>query len=287
MTRKKAVMKMAFGISLIGCICFPEAFGQTLRVMTYNIRVDIPVDTTNGWNNRKGAVAALINFYKPDILGVQEALKHQLQDILDKGAAYRFVGVGRTDGAEQGEYSAILYDGERLELVSDSTFWLSQTPQKPSRGWDAAYDRVCTFALFRDRLSDRYFWVFNTHLDNVGTEARKNGTDLILQRIENATGANGYPVVLMGDLNCEAQDDPVQHILSKMKDSRTISGHEPYGPEGTFNGFEMNSLLQRRIDYIFTDADNIIVHKYGSIDDRYGMKWPSDHLPVLIDMELE
>lgn len=281
----KHILAIGFGIILSGMLCVPMAKSQTMRVMTYNIRVDVPVDTANSWNNRKEAVSALINFYEPDIIGVQEALKHQLQDILDRAPGYRFVGVGRTDGAERGEFSAIIYKGDRLELISDSTFWLSQTPNEPSRGWDAAYDRVCTFALFRDRMTNKNLWMFNTHLDNEGAEARRNGMDLILQRIENATAMQDCPVILTGDFNCEAQDDPVRLVLAKLRDSRNESNKEPYGPEGTFNGFDTNSLLQRRIDYIFTDPQRIIVQKYVSIDDRYGMKWPSDHLPVLIEME--
>ncbi|MBN2480205.1 MAG: endonuclease/exonuclease/phosphatase family protein [Bacteroidales bacterium] len=264
-----------------------NGFGQSFKVMTYNIRVDIPVDTANNWDKRKDALNALLNYYAPDVLGVQEALHHQLQDIKNSLVTYNFVGRGRTDGGTQGEYSAIFFNTGRFEVIRDSTFWLSQTPEKPSRGWDAAYDRVCTYALLLDRTSGRFIWVFNTHLDNVGVEARLNGASLIMQRIRELLKQDDYPVLFMGDLNCVEVDEPVQYISGVLTDSKTYSMMKPYGPAGTFNGFEPNSKLDRRIDFIFTSREDFTVDKHITIDDRYGVKWPSDHLPVMVHLELK
>jgi len=157
----------------------------------------------------------------------------------------------------------------------------------PSRGWDAAYDRICTYALLRDKLNGTYLWVFNTHLDNVSAQARLNSAKLIMERISGALETADYPVLFMGDLNCEEGDEPVRLISSILTDCKIMSVKKPYGPEGTFNGFDANSQLRRRIDYIFISKDSMVMHKYASIDDRYGFKWPSDHLPVLVELELK
>lgn len=279
-------MKLFFGLIIIALTGFC-AVAQNLTIMTYNIRVEVRSDTINGWNNRKDAVTSLVKFYNPDILSIQEGLKHQLDYINTGIGNYQYIGRGRTDGGTNGEYSAIFYNSEKFEVVMDSTFWLSETPGKPSRGWDAAYDRVCTYALLRDKASGNLFWVFNTHLDNAGPLARLNGARLITQRIAEALKFKSCPVVLTGDMNCSAGDEPVSHFTAILNDSRTVSEKTPYGPEGTFNGFDLLSPLPNRIDFILVSKNNITVKKYFSIDDRYANnKWPSDHLPVFAELEL-
>ncbi|HNU60249.1 MAG TPA: endonuclease/exonuclease/phosphatase family protein, partial [Aquaticitalea sp.] len=142
----------------------------------------------------------------PDVLGVQEAMPNQMKDMDSLLVDYGFVGVGRDDGKDLGEYSAIFYHKHKLRIVESATFWLSQTPDKVSMGWDAACNRVCTYALFEDKVSNEQFWVFNTHFDHIGVEARKNSTLLILDKIEQITGGN-KPVFLMGDFNMEPDNN--------------------------------------------------------------------------------
>ena len=264
-----------------------SVMAQNIKVMTYNLRVEVRSDTVNGWDNRKEALTTLVRFYGPDIMGTQEGLDNQLSYISDGIEGFEFVGHGRTDGGSAGEYSAIFYKSTKFDIIMDSTFWLSQTPEKPSRGWDAAYDRVCTYALLKDKETGNSFWVFNTHLDNKGTEARLNGSRLITECIDAVIQDNPYPVILTGDMNCEENDDPIKHFTGKLNDSRKISLKEPYGPAGTFNGFEFWSPLAQRIDYILVSKNNVEITNYYSIDDRYANnKWPSDHLPVMVELNL-
>jgi endonuclease/exonuclease/phosphatase family metal-dependent hydrolase len=263
-----------------------RGMSQSIKVATYNIRVDIPSDTANSWDRRKEALVDLLQFYRPDILGIQEGLNHQIQYIRDGISNYEFAGGGRTDGKTLGEYSCIFYNTGRFEKISDSTFWLSATPEKNSRGWDAAYDRICTCTLLQDKLTQKYIWVFNTHLDNVGVQARMKGTELILERIRLA-GKKDYPVLFMGDMNSGENDPPVQKIKKTLSDSKTASETKPYGPTGTFNGFNSMSLLNERIDFIFISPDKVNVRKYIVVDDRFGTKYPSDHLPVIVDIDLK
>ena len=174
---------------------------QTLRVMTYNIRLDIASDGENDWTHRKDFFASQVQFYEPDIFGVQEAMPHQVTDIAAALSAYNYIGTGR-DGIGKGESSNIYYKKDRFILKEQNTFWLSETPDTVSKGWDAAYRRVCTYGLFKDKKTKKIFWLFNTHLDHVGEQARTKGIELIIAKIA-ALNKNNYPVIFMGDLNSE------------------------------------------------------------------------------------
>ena len=258
--------------------------GQSFGVMSYNIRYDTPRDGDDQWDNRKTAVVDLIKYYQPSIFGLQEALHHQLGFVDEALASYRFVGVGRDNGQTKGEYSPIFYDTTRLKLMGNSTFWLSETPDDISVGWDADLERICTYALFYDIHSGYSFWVFNTHFDHKGAEARANSALLILSKIKELNTQN-LPVVLMGDLNAVPDSAPIQHIVKAMADASTIADKPFYGPVGTFNGFEKMPALDKRIDYIFSQGFE--VHSYAHLDDRYeGNRFVSDHLPVFAVIEI-
>src|SRR5690606_30892427 len=178
---------------------------QTLEVMTYNIRYDNPGDAPNHWDNRKEFLISQLRYHAPDVLGTQEGLVHQLRDI-DRGLAnYAYFGVGRDHGDEKGEFTAIFYNTDKLELISESTFWLSPTPDIPSKGWDAALPRICTYGIFERRVDGSRFMVFNTHFDHVGTKAREESSKLILEKMKELN-SGGLPTVLCGDLNLESED---------------------------------------------------------------------------------
>src|SRR5512138_3465563 len=156
---------------------------QSLTVMSYNIRYDNPGDGRNAWPNRKDRLIQLIRDESPDLIGLQEALHHQLTDILNGVEGYAMVGVGRDDGKQKGEYSAILYRTSAFELRDENTFWLSETPEVPgSKSWDAAITRVVTWARFRDIKSKKVFFAFNTHFDHMGKEARRESAKLLKQK---------------------------------------------------------------------------------------------------------
>lgn len=257
--------------------------GQDLKLMTYNIKYDNTKDNVNNWNDRKESLVNLIRHYKPSFIGTQEALHHQVNYIDNELSNFSFVGVGRDDGKQKGEYTAIHYDHTKFKVRDSNTFWLSKTPEKVSVGWDAAMERICTYGLFENLKTKEKFYVFNTHFDHKGEKARAKSAKLILKKI-NKINAENLPIVLMGDFNLRPEEKPIQHIKSKMQDGKDATEQPFYGPKGTFNGFDWNMELDRRIDYIF--VKKFKVKSYIHIDDRMqNNKHISDHLPVLISVE--
>jgi len=270
-------------ITLLVVLTSFSVLSQDLKIMSYNIKLDYPKEGKNSWTNRKPFMVNQIKFYEPDVLGVQEAMPNQMKDLDSLLTDYSFVGVGRDDGKDEGEYSAIFYKKSDLEVVKSSTFWLSQTPEKVSMGWDAVCNRVCTYALFQHKKTKETFWVFNTHFDHVGEVAREKSAALILKKI-NTLNTKNYPVLLMGDFNLEPDSKPIQIITSTLDDSKNIA-KLAFGPEGTFNGFHFNKTVKRRIDYIFVTKSSILVKKYAVLSDNWDLKYPSDHLPVFITFQ--
>jgi endonuclease/exonuclease/phosphatase family metal-dependent hydrolase len=259
---------------------------QTLKVITYNIRLDVVSDGANAWSFRKDYFSSQIQFYNPDIFGVQEAKPNQVIDISKALLDYNNVGIGR-DGIGQGESSNIFYKKDRFTVKESNTFWLSETPNTISKGWDAAYNRVCTYALFKDLKTKKLFWVFNTHLDHIGEQARTKGIELILSKIKEVNTKN-YPVILMGDLNSEPQEDRILLLKKAMDDTREVSIEKPFGPFGTFNNFKHNEPVTRLIDYIFISKNSVFkVKKYAVLSDSKDLKYPSDHLPVYVEINLK
>ncbi|TRX21252.1 endonuclease/exonuclease/phosphatase family protein [Flavobacterium franklandianum] len=256
---------------------------QSVKLMTYNIRLDIESDGENKWSNRKEFLTSQLHFYEPDIFGVQEAKPNQVIDIAAALSQYNVIGIGR-DGVNQGESSNIYYKKKRFKVVQNSTFWLSETPDKISKGWDAAFNRVCTYALFKDLKTKTSFWVFNTHLDHMGELARTNGIQLILSKIASLN-TKKYPVIFMGDFNSKPKEERIISLKKEMLDTREISREKPFGPTGTFNDFKHNEPVTECIDYIFISKNsNFKVWKYAILSDSKDLKYPSDHLPVYVEL---
>lgn len=256
---------------------------QSLVVMTYNIRLNVAVDGENAWPLRKDFLTSQILFYEPDIFGVQEATPLQVSEMSALLPNYNQVGVGR-DGEGKGESSNIYYKKDRFLVKETNTFWLSENPEQISKGWDAAYNRVCTYALLKDKKAKKYVWVFNTHLDHLGEEARTKGIQLILSKIKLLNVKN-YPVIFMGDFNSEPTSERILNLKKEMNDCRDISLENPFGPSGTFNGFNHNEPVTKLIDYIFVSKNNkLIVEKYAILSDSKDLKYPSDHLPVYVKL---
>lgn len=254
--------------------------------MSYNIRLDLASDGENRWDLRKEKVAALMNYYEADFIGGQEVQHHQLRYLLENLNGYSYIGVGRDDGKEGGEYSCIFYKKEKYTLIRQSTFWLSPTPDSISIGWDAAYKRVCTYGLFKNNKTKRPFWVFNTHFDHIGKTDRMESAKLILNKIKELN-TKDYLVIFMGDLNGRPEDEPIKYIDSVMQNCRAIS-KQAYGPPDTWNGFKFHEKLDGCIDYIFiSNNKKISVSKFATITDSYDMKYPSDHLPILATIILK
>lgn len=254
-----------------------------LNVMTYNIRYSTEKDGINAWSKRKDNVKALVKFHEVDILCAQEALAEQYDAILEN-SNFEAVGAGRDDGQRKGEFSPIFYNKNRFAKKDGGVFWLSLTPNVPSKGWDAMFNRVCTWVRLYDKLNKKEFLVFNTHYDHVGVQARIESAKLIKQKIQEI--APKLPVVYTGDLNVTPETDAIATIKSFLSDSKEVSIEPPYGPEGTFNGFKFDSPLKDRIDYIFINK-GFKVQKYGVITDSKDQRYFSDHLPVFAKLSFQ
>ena len=256
---------------------------QEISVMSYNIKYANENDGINSWSNRKEFITNQMKFYEPDIFGVQEAVHEQMIHFKENLSGYDFVGVGREDGKQKGEYSAIFYKTGDFKVLEADTFWLSQTPDKVSTGWDAALPRISTYALMQEQTSGRKFWFFNTHFDHVGVEARKNSVKLILQKIAKIN-TEGLPVFLTGDFNLEPDSEPIQLVMKKLKDSREVA-EITFGNEGTFNGYHWDETPARRIDFIFV-SEGISVKKYAVLTDSKEKRYASDHFPVMVILKI-
>ncbi|WP_026933748.1 endonuclease/exonuclease/phosphatase family protein [Christiangramia echinicola] len=258
-------------------------YSQQLELMTYNIKYANENDGENSWSNRQDWITYQIKFYEPDILGVQEAVIMQIDHFSTNMPQYKYVGIGR-EGENKGEFSAILYNKDKFEVLHNKTFWLSETPAEISKGWDAAFNRVCTYALFQNMETQEKFYVFNTHFDHVGKEARMNSTRLIIRKIKELNKED-LPVFLMGDFNLGPDSEGIQ-LLSGYLDKSREKAEISFGPEGTFNGYNFNEPVNRRIDYIFTN-NKVKVKKYAVLTDSKELRYPSDHFPVMIIAEFK
>lgn len=261
--------------------CFQlNSNGQNMRVMSYNLRFDNPGDGVNQWSQRKESVYALLKKMNPDILGVQEGLQNQLEDIRQH-LPYEYLGAGRDDGKGKGEFSAIFYKKEKYKVLEQNTFWLSETPDVPgSKSWDAAITRIVTWAKFQHKKSKAIFYVFNTHFDHIGVQARLKSAELIKQKIKDI--ASMHPVILTGDFNSEPTDPPYSTLTQE--DSFPLFDSGKGDSEGTFCTFEVGSQPCRRIDYIF-HSSSLKSEEYRVIKDHNGRYYPSDHLPVMVTIK--
>tara|TARA_B100000745_G_scaffold331_1_gene283 strand:+ start:1164 stop:2003 length:840 start_codon:yes stop_codon:yes gene_type:complete len=258
-------------------------YSQPHSIISYNIRYDNNWDIENSWKIRRNKISQILVQYSPSIIGIQEGLLNQVQYIDSSLIDYDYVGVGRDDGKKKGEFCAIYFDTTRYVLLKNSTFWLSETPDTISVGWDAALERICTYGLFKDRITKEEFLVFNTHFDHIGVVAREKSSELILKRI-NKINHQSLPVILMGDFNSIPNSSPVKEIKTELSDALQISLEKLQGPRGTFNGFNEDLPIEKRIDYIFTN--DLKVLSYTHINDRLNNnRHISDHLPVMIKIQ--
>ena len=285
------------------------ASGQEMLVGSYNIRNKNDGDSLRGnlWSKRCQVICDQVNFMAPAVLGTQEVLHTQLNDMLQRLDGYGYIGVGRDDGKEGGEYAAILYDRNRLQLLDEGNFWLSETPDVPRLGWDAACIRICTWGRFRDTLTTKEFSFFNLHMDHVGKVARREGARLVVRKI--AEIAHGEPVILTGDFNVD-QNDEIYTIFTEsglLKDSYD-SAPVRLAENGTFNSFNPCLKTESRIDHVFVSPQTV-VKAYGMLTDIYWtpqpaaaqkgsdaleelslreakIRLPSDHYPVFVRIHL-
>lgn len=286
-------------------------YAQQFNVATYNIRYENKGDEKNGngWKQRGPVVCQLIQFHDFDIFGSQEVLKSQLDAMLNAMPEYDYIGVGRDDGKDKGEFSPIFYKRSLFNLLDFGTFWLSEKTDRPNTGWDASLPRVCTWGKFEMKEGCRSFWLFNLHLDHRGVVARQESAKLVLDRILSM--CNGEPVILMGDFNITQLDESyimlnTSGILKDVYDTAEIR----YALNGTSNNFNPNLISDKRIDHIFI-TNHFKAKRYGVLTDTYRStpgnteefnssnfpvevtmkesqaRLPSDHFPVMTTLVFE
>ena len=268
-------------------VCAVVVSAQDLYVGTYNIRYKNKDDSIKGnvWTKRCQVMCDQINFESPDVLGMQEVLVGQLHDFQRLLDNYSYIGVGRDDGKEAGEYAAIFYKNDRVKLLDSGNFWLNETPDVPKLGWDAACIRICTWGKFKDLRTKKKFYFFNLHMDHVGIVARREAAKLVVSRIKEM--AQDAPVVLTGDFNVD-QTDEIYGIFTHsgiLKDSYE-NARIRFAENGTFNSFKVETKTDSRIDHVFV-SPSFKVEAYGLRTDSYwakGRRNLSDHYPVFVKL---
>jgi len=268
------------------------AQSSSLQVMTFNIRFANKGDGVHDWEHRRPLVASMVRFHEIDLLGVQEALRSQLDDMVADMPEYDWLGVCRNDGKvnpnPDGEFSAILYRKDRFEKLDGNTFWLSETPEVVgSVGWDANLTRIVTWVKFKDKQTGNIFYHFNTHFDHIGIQARAESAKLILKKIKEIAGDG--QVVLTGDFNCGDTEEPYRIVTDMntafhMTDTKAISKIPHHGPDASFAGtFQISGLIDHMIDFIFVRG-KIDVWRQATLSDNWNGDLASDHLPVMAEV---
>ncbi|MEA5459928.1 endonuclease/exonuclease/phosphatase family protein [Arcicella sp. LKC2W] len=256
---------------------------QKTNIMTFNIRMETVQDGENQWSKRKENLASMLEFYEADICGMQEVLVGQIRDLTKLLPTYTYIGVGRDDAKEGGEFSPIFYKKDRYTVLESNTFWLSQTPEKPSKSWDAALNRIVTYAKLKDNKTKKVFYVFNTHFDHIGQVARRESAKMLVAKIKAIDPK--IPVILTGDFNSTPTEEPTVIINEGLIDAQKVSKQAHFGPASTFNGFESKEITGKLIDYIFLNTDKIKVLKHATLSNTWGGRFASDHHAVLAQLE--
>lgn len=247
-----------------------------LKVMSYNIRMGTAKDGTNSWQYRCPATIEMLNDQKPDVFGVQEAFDFQIAFIEEFAKGYGTIGVGREDGKSKGEHMNIFWNKKLIKMLKWGTFWLSETPEVPSKGWDAACMRTATWALMKDKRTGKKFYFINTHLDHKGREARKNSLQLIVDKIASIN-PEGYPMVLTGDFNIKPNNPALLNLDLVMKSARKIA--DKTDNHHTFNGWSKQKS-DKVIDYIYVSGFSECP-EYKTVTKKYADRpFVSDHYPI-------
>ena len=274
-----------------GAVARGDGAGSAFRAMSFNIRYDNPADGEDAWPHRREKVASMVRFHRADVVGLQEALLRQVEDLQSALPDFAWLGVSRSPGRED-ERCAVFYRRERFELIEQGTFWLSETPGEPgSRSWDAALPRIVTWAKLGDRRGGATFHLFNTHFDHLGETARRESARLVRRKLVEIAG-RGEPVVVVGDMNAPPESEPYRVLTSSdgrgepplLRDAFFVSRSPHHGPTSSWNAFRAIEP-GRRIDFVLVSA-GIDVQQHGILSDTFDGRFPSDHLPVLAEIAI-
>ena len=309
MKLSRLFLAMAATVAIISS-CGTSRRITTMQVGSFNIRYENHGDSLrgNGWGQRCPVIAQLIQFHDFEVFGTQEGKINQLEQMKAQLPGYSYIGAGRDDGIHAGEHSAIFYKTDMFDLLDNGDFWLSPTPDVPSKGWDAALNRVCTWGHFKVKATKQEFFYFNLHMDHIGVQARMESAKLVVEKIKEI--CKGKPVILTGDFNVD-QTNPIYNTFTEsgvLNDSYEICEIR-YALDGTANGFDPNSFTKSRIDHVFVTPGTRVI-RYGVLTDTYRTmtpeaqkyengnfpkeisfqafqaRTPSDHFPVKVILEL-
>ncbi len=284
-------------VTIVFCGCQSNYQPTTFTVASYNLRNANGSDSLhgNGWGQRYPVIAKMVQYHDFDIFGTQECFLHQLKDMKEALPGYDYIGVGRDDGKDRGEHSAIFYRTDKFDLVEKGDFWLSETPDVPSKGWDAVLPRICSWGHFKCKDTGFEFLFFNLHMDHIGVVARRESAKLVISKIKEMCGKD--PVILTGDFNVDQTSESYQvlHESGILSDSYEVAQMR-YATNGTCTGWNPNTYTPNRIDHIFV-TPNFTVEKYGVLTDTYRTKnettgkyeshIPSDHFPVKVVLKFQ
>lgn len=277
MVRKIALLFILMSFNVFAQNKQPE----TLKAMTFNIRMDTPKDGINQWSNRKEWVAEIVHFNEVDVVGMQEVTYGQLKDLEGLLPHYSYVGEGRESG-NKGEFSPIFYIKDRFKLIDSGTFWLAENPEEKGMiSWDSSLPRIATWARLEDKYTKRKFVFINTHFDHRGKIAREKSVEVIAEQLKNIV--KGETVILTGDLNLPPTDIPYQKIVDlgflDTREEATNKAELGY----TFNSWDIEAKPTNRIDYIFSKGSDLAAWKYQELDIQRGARFASDHYPVMAE----
>lgn len=284
----------ALAVVLCSC-CFSQTAQQNdeeFTLVSYNLRTGgkdgkVDLETNNDWGKRLPRVITMFNRMQPDIVGTQEPYDYQLKDLLE-ATGYKSIGIARNGKPEGDEFSAIVYNPKRFKVMKDGTFWLSETPDVFSKGWDAAYPRIATWGIFEDLKTGKKFIMYNTHLDHRGEKARQESIKIIVKHARENAGA--LPLILTGDLNAKPGSPTIKTAEELLTDSRKISETPPEGPQDySFTGYRKDEDITNRkgpIDFIFV-SEGVKVLSHQTDDFRPDGKFASDHLPLMARLRLK
>lgn len=275
-------------ITIVACSCSNTQQAE-LKVMSFNIRYDNPEDSIQGWNFRKDNVVKMIRFHDVDIIGMQEVLHNQLMDLKERLPQYDFVGVAREDGKEDGEYSPVFYRKDKYRKVDGGTFWLSETPEVPSFGWDAACRRITTWVILKEQNSNKEIAFFNTHFDHVGKVARKKSAALLLTQVKRL--AENRAVIVTGDFNVTRDSETIKIMTDPTGEFSLNNCYEvtelTYGPDWTFHDFGSIPYSKRQmIDFVFS-SQSVGIEKYAVLSEDIDGVYLSDHCPVFVQLGIK
>lgn len=277
---------LAAGVAMTAATPAFAANCMPTRAMSFNIRLDVKSDGDNRWSMRREQFIGQILLMRPDILGLQEVVPSQKRDLEQAMPQYLLIGGSREGSQDRGEYSPLAIARERWRIKESGTFWLSETPDRPSKGWDAAFPRIATWARLVRKADKKRFLAINTHLDHIGEVAKVQGARQIATFIASARKSR-EAVIMLGDLNSTPDSTAVSELLNGpagLRDSRASSESPPIGPEGTFNAFNPLPQASKRIDYVLHDASlRAMRHATMAWHGENG-RVASDHFAVLADL---